>query len=228
MLYDALGSELIYGNLRKLGFMIHENYLCFLEIIYQHLQVMDYAKVLKETIGTILQNKKGVILESSLVLKNMLENNNSIMKLVSKLIKLKSTNQSSTYMKTQKGKNQINIKTTLSTVHKSIEDNTADLLNMRTILQNVVKNSPQINAGKGVLSLPVLKGPFLPPLKDDEKNNTYTLVLDLDETLVHMQSIGIQGKLLIRPGAREFLEQLSEYFEIVIYTAALSDVTLFA
>jgi CTD small phosphatase-like protein 2 len=69
--------------------------------------------------------------------------------------------------------------------------------------------------------------PYLPPIKD----YTYTLVLDLDETLVHffyVISFFIKtpsgGSFLIRPFCMEFLETLASLYEIVIFTAALKDV----
>lgn len=34
-------------------------------------------------------------------------------------------------------------------------------------------------------NLPKCTPPFLPPLEGDNKNQVYTLVLDLDETLIH-------------------------------------------
>lgn len=68
--------------------------------------------------------------------------------------------------------------------------------------------------------------------------NKKTLVLDLDETLVHSSfkppeqpdivlPVEIEGKIcyvyvLVRPGAITFLEALAEYYELVIYTASLS------
>ena len=63
------------------------------------------------------------------------------------------------------------------------------------------------------------KPPFLPPL--DRKRFRYSLVLDLDETLVH--SIAETGKSLIRPYAELFLKELSTYYEIIIFTAAVKD-----
>ena len=63
-------------------------------------------------------------------------------------------------------------------------------------------------------------------------NKEYTLVLDLDETLVHYQEVRYYsilkfpkggGQFLVRPYAEEFLEQLSKYYEIFIFTAALPD-----
>ncbi|CAD8082295.1 unnamed protein product [Paramecium sonneborni] len=55
-------------------------------------------------------------------------------------------------------------------------------------------------------------------------NKDYTLVLDLDETLVHYQEFPKGGgQFLVRPFAEEFLESLSKYYEIFIFTAALPD-----
>ena len=76
---------------------------------------------------------------------------------------------------------------------------------------------------------------FLPAKKSSKK----TLVLDLDETLVHSQflpfpiksdiifNISIENKpqdihVLIRPGVQFFLEKLSKLYEIVIFTASVS------
>ena len=58
----------------------------------------------------------------------------------------------------------------------------------------------------------------------------YTLVLDLDETLIHYEvdetvnaEVEDPGYYLIRPGCMKFLQQLSEYFEVVVFTAAMPD-----
>ena len=76
---------------------------------------------------------------------------------------------------------------------------------------------------------------YLPPNKTGKK----TLVLDLDETLVHSQfgpfdipsdvviNIEIENEIhdihvLVRPGVKEFLEKLSKRFEIIIFTASIS------
>ena len=68
-----------------------------------------------------------------------------------------------------------------------------------------------------------------------------TLVLDLDETLVHSQfnqvrnpdytiPVDIEGRIsniyvMKRPGAEYFLQEMAKYFEVVIYTASLSKVS---
>jgi len=63
--------------------------------------------------------------------------------------------------------------------------------------------------------------PYLPEIKDGYR---YTLVLDLDETLVHYFMINeSQGTFAVRPGCDTFLTEMSRYFEIVIFTAALAE-----
>ena len=76
---------------------------------------------------------------------------------------------------------------------------------------------------------------LLPSQTSDKK----TLVLDLDETLVHSQfmtfstpsdvviQIEIENEMhdinvMVRPGVKEFLENMEKYYEIVIFTASVS------
>lgn len=71
---------------------------------------------------------------------------------------------------------------------------------------------------------PPVSAPFL----EKQKNfKAFTLVLDLDETLVHFFYTPSGGTFLVRPFAHEFLMQMSEYYEIVIFTAAMKDVIIF-
>ena len=59
-------------------------------------------------------------------------------------------------------------------------------------------------------------------------------MLDLDETLIHFEideeidpAVEEPGYYLIRPGALKFLVELSDYYEIVVFTAAMPDVSNF-
>ena len=66
--------------------------------------------------------------------------------------------------------------------------------------------------------------PFLNPLEDHtEENPIYTLVLDLDETLIHNVEYGNYSYFLVRPGCVQFIETMAKYYEIVIFTAALQE-----
>ena len=68
--------------------------------------------------------------------------------------------------------------------------------------------------------LPKVTAPYLSP-KTSEKE--YTLVLDLDETLVHYVDAGDQSYFLIREGCLEFLQEMSEFYELIIFTAGMQD-----
>ena len=63
-----------------------------------------------------------------------------------------------------------------------------------------------------------IRVPFLGPA-----TMAYTLVLDLDETLVHYVDNGPESRLNVRPGCSEFLAEVAKYYEICIFTAALQD-----
>ena len=53
-------------------------------------------------------------------------------------------------------------------------------------------------------------------------DNQYSLVLDLDETLIYLDKIKDKsnGTLKIRPGTFSFLEKMKNYFEIIIFSEA--------
>ena len=61
--------------------------------------------------------------------------------------------------------------------------------------------------------------PFLPPKKSEDKRD-YCLVLDLDETLVHFFEDNYEAYVKVRMGAENFITVLSQYCEIVIFTAS--------
>jgi len=63
------------------------------------------------------------------------------------------------------------------------------------------------------------QSPYLPKLSPEKQSKTYTLVLDLDETLVHY--FQDEGQFLERPNAVKFLKEMSQIYEVVIFTASL-------
>ena len=66
-----------------------------------------------------------------------------------------------------------------------------------------------------VCESPALRESF--PRKCSRK---YTLVLDLDETLIHFKNDAVKPKFLIRPNAYNLLKALSRHYELIIFTAA--------
>ena len=89
--------------------------------------------------------------------------------------------------------------------------------NNLTNLKNMIIHCNE-NSQNSVMHINI-PGPFLPKMNSKYK---YTLVLDLDETIIHCPD---QQEIqpLIRPGTEKFLSELSQYYEIVIFTAAMQD-----
>ena len=64
------------------------------------------------------------------------------------------------------------------------------------------------------------------PFLTNKSNKPYTLVLDLDETLIHFKSNPnneSSGKIMIRPFLYDFLKNIKKDFELIIFTAATQD-----
>ena len=63
-----------------------------------------------------------------------------------------------------------------------------------------------------------IREPFLPTI--DSNKYKYTLVLDLDETLVHYIEEKDRHYVQVRPYAEYFISEMGKYFELVIFTSA--------
>lgn len=109
------------------------------------------------------------------------------------------------------------------------------------VRNNIIKASEEIEKFKQYANLPPLYGvggtaiggyeplvtPDPPYLPEITKEREYCLVLDLDETLVHYFEVGSEGTFLVRPGCDQFLTEMAEIYEVVIFTAAMQDVSTF-
>ena len=100
-----------------------------------------------------------------------------------------------------------------------LHSNQNDKKNSSTKILSFGSNTNSL-AALGFINVP---SPYLEKLPLEVQNSTYTLVLDLDETLVHFVYTPSGGIFLIRPYCLQFLEEMSKIFEIIIFTAALKD-----
>ena len=62
--------------------------------------------------------------------------------------------------------------------------------------------------------------PFLPPINPKYK---YTLILDMDETLIHYFFTTINGMFFVRPYCFNFLRELNNIYEIITFTAGTKE-----
>lgn len=105
----------------------------------------------------------------------------------------------------------------IKSVHKTRLESAIETLNTSTSIQALFESVFASSKQDGNTKTPL--APFLPP-KTDNSPFTFTLVLDLDETLVHYTEDNESAYVQVRPGAEDFIEDLSNFFEIVIFTAA--------
>ena len=68
----------------------------------------------------------------------------------------------------------------------------------------------------------------LPPIPYlvNKSNKKYTLVLDLDETLIHFKvnpNNNNSGILQFRPYISEFLSNIKDFYELIVFTAATKE-----
>ena len=89
-----------------------------------------------------------------------------------------------------------------------------------TFLRSKTRIVNAITASPSKISIPYMKSP---PCKK------FTLVLDLDETMIHFHydlktdPTLSHGIIQYRPGLFEFLQNVSPYFELVVFTIAMKD-----
>ena len=95
----------------------------------------------------------------------------------------------------------------------------------KLILNTILFGELDINKNK-LLTRPVLVNslnlnpPFLPPIESKYK---YSLVLDMDETLIHFFFTHINGIFFVRPYCLDFLHELNDLYEIITFTAGTKD-----
>ena len=63
------------------------------------------------------------------------------------------------------------------------------------------------------------------PYLRTKNNKNYSLILDLDETLIHFKpgNNDEEGVVRIRPGVTEFLEEIGQYYELIVFTTGTQD-----
>lgn len=104
------------------------------------------------------------------------------------------------------------IDTSLAKIREDIEDLRAD-----EVVDVLLRCFSIFFIGKGVLTSEECERELLLPPGDERP----TLVVDLDETLIHFAAQ--TRKVFVRPFAGLFLDEMAKVFEVVVFTAARQD-----
>ena len=184
-----------YNNLKNLMLFIHQNYIEVLNLIHSKVR-LPATNLLKKLKDVIAMRRLNTTLEKNISLH---QNNEILAGLLKEICKhFRSCGRQSAL--------SISIFTILKTVNKLMYPTVRDAIDQALSAFETVFQRPS--------------EPFLPVCP----SGTYTLVLDLDETLVHFVQTEDEGTVFIRPGCEEFLKSASEWYELVIFTAGLQDV----
>ena len=193
-------------HLKNILYYCHQNLILTIELMLKNI-CYDYKdniwikklkEIVKEKKSKTNNGKNEVVIE---------QNNNILFNCIGNFILLYFNNKSD--IRTFSVLNDIMCNIDKCSL-ESVKNNLSNLKNMIIFMAENDKNSfVHVN----------LKGPFLPKKTNQ---SDYTLVLDLDETLIHCLD---QQEImpLIRPGTEKFLEEMSKYYEIVIFTASVKD-----
>ena len=105
-------------------------------------------------------------------------------------------------------------------LYEQLEANKKNILPKNDIILTKRNNNNSENIGSGVINNIKESPPYLPEINPKFK---YTLVLDIDETIIHYFFTYINGMFFVRPYVYEFLNELKQYYEIVTFTAGTKD-----
>jgi len=183
------------SNLKNLSLFIHQNYIEVLFAIYSHLKLPQNS-AWKQLKSLIQVRRMTTVTDKHISLHQNTEILSGLLKDICKHFRQfsKQSALSSSIFSMLKSVNKLNYVTVKEVITQAL-----------TLCEPILI-PPEV--------------PYLPPVP----SGTYTLVLDLDETLVHFVQNKDEGAVYIRPGCEEFLRVVSEWYEVVIFTAGLQDV----
>ena len=114
------------------------------------------------------------------------------------------------------GKNKINISNNkidnINNFHYNNNMSSKNILRTSNISKISSNHSIHNNENNEIM-------PSAPFIKTTMKKK-FCLVLDIDETISHSLKLSFGCYFLLRPGARDFLKEVSKYYEIIIFTSS--------
>ena len=110
--------------------------------------------------------------------------------------------------------NHQNIKSKNLLFNNNVSSNIKDKNNKKN--NKFTKNKKEINQNLNNNDELIPSAPYI----KTKMTKKFCLVLDIDETITHTLKTPFGDYFLVRPGVKEFLEEMVNYFEIVIFTSS--------
>lgn len=213
-LIDGRKSEM--RDFLRLIELLAKNYYIFLNLLKKLLSVCNKKKEVK-MMKDFFENSNCInVFDIQGSLFNNLKRNNIMIKsLITKILKKKKISIRTKVDSIIKKLNNLSLNEGIGKIfqffNKIFEKQKISLFSQKT---------PKPEPGPDFIIQPFETDTLLPPKKVQK---TYSLVLDLDETLIHFSENKKGGEFFLRPYSKEFLIEMSKYYELIIFTAALKD-----
>lgn len=195
-----------YPGMRNMLYYVHQNFLCFTEFIIKRLSEDNRLNFWAQSLTAVVDSKLVARSKRNDSLSRVKQNNNTLCNLIWSLMR-------------QVQGDAIKKPTACSTVLRVMQQLDDIAVEQARDLLSKAKASFRPEALETAM-VEMIPAPYLPEVAEDR----YTLVLDLDETLIHYFEGEGDGFFLVRPGCDTFLRELSKVYEVIIFTAALQDV----
>ena len=203
-------------NLNEIAQLIYTNLLIIIYLIKSKIQLENkdnyYIRLIElSKIENILKKRLSHFVYDISLIKEILHNNSNII-----ITKIDSIIENKKLTKISKKYN--------SEIFSKIKSCSFEEIN-KFFLDNVLKTK---FLGCSILAHTLLKirhkmAKAAPPYIRERNNKKYSLVLDLDETLIHFKinkNETEEGMLRLRPGIFSFLQKVGQYYEIILFTEA--------
>lgn len=207
-------NEILTTHLKNLVFYVHQNFLGVMEFILLRIHPDSSKNMWAFSIQETLSNNR---LQKKLQ-KGQLS---PLVRQQSEIIANISRGIATTLLTTQKSQAPV----FLAVLHVLRTMDTMTVRKAKAIINGAAAETLQALPPPAPVMpmLPEVTVPYLPPVG---RGMQYTLVMDLDETLVHyFEGENQEGSFKVRPFCDQFLHETSQFYEIVIFTAAMQDVT---
>ena len=210
---DTKIAQNTLSTLKNLINEVHQNFLVVIDCILSRISMQSMTNIWINKLQNIILSKRNRRIYKNEHMNVVKKNNDyisTIFRTVLKSITSSSKIDTSAFNFFFKKLNKTTIKTLNDYFRKKINQDYCKTGDSLTFIINETPIMPNI-------TVPYLQNPL-------DKNKHFTLVLDLDETLIsfHMED-SKKGLLLLRPGLHTFLQALKPLYELIIFTAGTQE-----